>query len=326
MKAGASAEKIVGEGAPLDTLAQLGTNVPQTPSGEGVDALKKRARAKYYGRAVATQLTMLRSPLEKSYRNSIYCANALQQTGQKLTTRYCNARWCPVCNRIRTAKMIKGYGPALAALKNPCFVTLTVPNVPAPDLRPTIEQMTATAQRIQDAYKKRRQRGAQDWQLVGLRKLECTYNDARKDYHPHFHFIVEGEQAARALVADWLRAMPTADKKAQNSKDADAGASHELFKYFSKLVTKQADGRRVTNTAALDVIFQAMQGKRVFQPIGIARVPEDIEELQSVEADINPDYRLWQWFGTDWADIQTGECLTGYIPSPAMEQLKADIQ
>lgn len=329
MKGKAKEKNRTGYAAPLDTLAQLGTNDlrggSKAPEVEPLNALKKRARAKYYGRAVATRLAELRGPLEKSYRNTIYCANVLEQQGDKLTGRYCNARWCPVCNRIRTAKLIAGYGPTLATLPNPHFVTLTIPNVPAPDLRAAIEAMIKTAQRIQDAYKKRHQRGAQGWQLVGLRKLECTHNSKVETFHPHFHYIVSGEAAARALVADWLRAMPAASHKAQDVRQADTGAGKELFKYFSKLVTQTSDGRRVTNTPALDVIFQAMKGKRVFQPIGIAKVPEDIEALQSVQTEIAPDHQYWEWLNSDWASISTGEYLTGNVPSPAMERLLADI-
>lgn len=315
------------KGASLDTLAQLGTRLEKQGKDKVEDnPLKKRARAKHYGVAVATQLTLLSSPLEKSYRNSIYCASVLEQDGAKFTGRYCKARWCPVCNRIRTAKLIHGYAAPLAALEDSHFVTLTIPNVPAADLRAAIDYMLVTVKRFQEAYKKRFQRRQQNWQLKGLRKLECTHNAREDTFHPHFHFIVEGEAAARALVADWLQALPDASYKAQKAQKAYEGANHELFKYFTKLVTKQPDGRRVTDTRALDIIFQAMQGRRVFQPIGIRMVSEDIEELQAVETDAQPaGNALWQWFGTDWANVETGECLTGYIPSRAMEQLVSDI-
>lgn len=326
MKGGDGEKICTGFAAPLDTLEQLGTNRGNVGDVMPLDALRKRARAKYYGRAVAARLASLDGPLSKSYRNSMFCASVLIQTGQKLTSRYCGARWCPVCNRIRTARLINGYAPALAALSDQHFVTLTIPNVPAAELRPAIEAMLATAQRIQDMHKKRHRRGAQVWQLVGLRKLECTFNPSAGTFHPHFHYLVAGEAAARTLVADWLRAVPAASQRAQDVRPANVGAGKELFKYFSKLVTRTADGRRVTDTAALDVIFQAMRGKRVFQPIGIAKVPEEVESLQAIEAEINPDFDYWQWVQSDWASTTTGECLTGYIPSPAMEQLLADIQ
>lgn len=306
----------------LDTLAQLGTDAGKQGR---MSALAKRARSKFYGRALATQLTVLRSPLEKSYRNSIYCASVLEQNGEKFTGRYCNARWCPVCNRIRTAKMIRGYAPQLALLEDAQFVTLTVPNVPAPDLKGTIEGMIKTAQRVQDAIKKRHQRKRQSWQLVGLRKLECTYNPVANTYHPHFHYLIQGADAARVLVADWLSALPAASFKAQDRRRAHEGASMELFKYFSKFVTEGADGRRVTDTKALDVIFQAMQGKRVFQPIGIRKVPEDIQELQAVESDLPAGFGYWVWFDNDWANVETGEVLTGYIPSQAIQDLVNNI-
>ena len=317
--------------APLDKIAQLGTRsgFEGTAPGqvEGLPALKKRARSKTYSDAVKRGLVRLDSPLNKSYFGSMLCVNALEQRGQKLTSRYCNARWCTTCNRIRTAQLINGYAPVLARLRDLQFVTLTIPNVPASDLRVTIQAMTKSAQRIQDAHKKRHSRGLQSWQLVGLRKLECTHNWKTDTFHPHFHYLVEGKEAAAALVRDWLAANPTATHKAQDLRKARAGAEKEMFKYFSKLVTDQK-GVKVTDTASLDVIFQAMRGARVFQPVGIKKeVSEDIAALQSVETDIEPlAYELWRWFGTDWASHETGETLTGYVPSPQMQELIKNIR
>lgn len=315
--------------APLDKIAQLGTRsgFEGTAPGqvEGRQALKKRARSKTYSDAVKRSLVRHESPLKDSYYGSMLCCKRLDQDGQKLTSRYCNARWCTTCNRIRTAQLINGYAPVLARLRELQFVTLTIPNVPASDLRVTIQAMTKSAQRIQDANKKRHSRGLQSWQLVGLRKLECTYNWKTDTYHPHFHYLVEGKEAAAALVRDWLAANPTATHKAQDLRKARAGAEKEMFKYFSKLVTDQK-GKKVTDTGSLDVIFQAMRGARVFQPVGIKKeVPEDIAALQSVETDIKPVYQLWRWFGTDWVS-DDGEALTGYVPSPQMEELIRNIR
>jgi hypothetical protein len=52
---------------------------------------------------------------------------------------------------------------------------------------------------------------------------------------------------------------------------------------------------------------------RVFQPFGIKKVSEDIDELVSQEIkDITENDTLWRWFESDWVDNQTGELLTGY--------------
>lgn len=324
----------------VHNIEQLGTRrKPKAPGNGGnaceggevepFQALRKRARAKYYSAAVARGLYMLDSPLKKSYANTFFqCAETLEQTGTKVTSRYCGHRWCVVCNRIRTANLIKGYEGPLSRLEDLHFVTLTLPNVLGYDLRETIEQMIKHLQTIQDYFKKRKQRGLQGWQLVGLRKLECTHNVITDLFHPHFHFIISGKEAANGLRAEWLRRVETATIKAQDVRKAGKGSEKELFKYFAKMVTK-VDGKNATLTEPLDVIFQAMRGLRVFQPMGLKKeVSEEIEELKAVEVvGIKPveEKTLWGWFGIDWANYETGEALAGYIPSEQAEELNGNI-
>ena len=75
----------------------------------------------------------------------------------------------------------------------------------------------------------------------------------------------------------------------------------------------------------LDVIFKAMWGLRVFQPVGIKKdVSEDITELDAQEIeDIDEAVEriFWKWNTHDWVNEDTGECLSGYVPSEAMNTL-----
>ena len=321
---------------PLDKLEQLGTrarNPAQEPgeSGRGSEtlgALRKRARAKFYSLRLAVGLANLNSPLQKSYWGTYHCAGVLEQVGDKITTRYCGHRWCTVCNRIRTAKLMNGYSGPLSHLPEKMFVTLTLPNVPGAELRATIMAMTAHSQAIQDKFKKRRKRKLQDWQLVGLRKLECTYNWRTRQFHPHFHFIISGEAAADALRSEWLARVPTATIEAQHICPTRQGSENELFKYFSKLVTN-VDGVRFSLVEPLNVIFVAMQGLRVFQPIGLKKdITEDVADVQSVVVqgiEQVPEHTYWQYDWSDWVNHETGEARTGYLPSEQMETLVKNI-
>ena len=306
--------------ASLDTLAQLGTNLRTDPKDIGF--LGKRARAKTFTAPLSVKLASLDSRLKKSYWNTYYCNDNLVQEGDKITGKYCNNRWCSVCNRIRTAKLIKGYNVPLSELSDKQFVTLTLPNCTGEKLRETIDFMLQSCKKVQEVFKKRHLRGKQDWQLVGIRKLECTYNYKTSTYHPHFHFLVEGEVAAKELVNEWLKRVPTASRQAQDFRKADEGAETELFKYFSKIVTKTEKGF-TTFVEPLDVIFTAMQGLRVFQPIGLKRdVLENIEGIITDEiSGIEERFMNWKWYKNDWVDKSTGEVLTGYIPSDSMNKL-----
>jgi hypothetical protein len=277
---------------------------------------------------LATSLAELRGPLEKSYRNTIYCAHRLVQEGDQLRADvaggaggYCGNRWCLVCSRVRIARAITRYAPAIEGWRG-YMVTLTIPNVGAAELPGAIEGMHRAFTAAKRAIKR-----TDRITFRALRKLECTHNQVRGDFHPHFHVIVDGEAGARALVRRWLEAYPEAVAAAQDVRPCGAGSAKELFKYFTKLVTKvQTKGgaviSRVTPPEALDVIFRAMRGRRVWQPVGFKAPPATDEDAPiGTDGDTEaPEYRartVWTWEqgATDWVDRGTGECLTGYKPA-----------
>jgi plasmid rolling circle replication initiator protein Rep len=293
----------------LDKLAQ--------PSGFK-NSLSKRARAKFITNAYTYRLSGLNSPLKKSYQGTYYnCATVLEQKDDKITGHYCNNRWCIVCNRIRTAKMIIGYKPQLDELQDKYFVTLTIPNVTGSDLRQVIKQMIKAFIHIKKTYHN------QHKSIIGLRKLECTYNDSLNNYHPHFHIIVSGESVAHQLVIDWLKHYPEANEYAQDIRPADDNSVMELFKYFSKIVTN-----KTIYVQALDTIFNAMYGLRVYQAFGIKKViSEDISEIQAeLYKDLEEREAVWTWLENDWIDQNTGELLTGYEPNDQIKKIINNIK
>jgi plasmid rolling circle replication initiator protein Rep len=294
----------------LDTLAQLrnGPTLNRT--------LFNRARAKLITNTLILRLIDVKdSPLTKSYWRTYHCATKIEQSGKTLTTKFCKNRWCMVCNRIRTAVLIKGYEPALKKLKQPYFVTLTFPNVEGHELREEIKEMYNSFRRIKDRMKKR------GFKLKGIRKLECTYNPTTGKFHPHYHLIIEGRKHARMVVKEWLKEYPKARRRAQNLKPADDNSIMELMKYFTKVLPSKKSrvtGKIEINAKALDTMFQAMEGVRVFQPFSITKhVSEEIEELEKAEYDIvEQKHGLWIWEQdcADWIDIITYDALAGYKP------------
>jgi hypothetical protein len=122
---------------------------------------------------------------------------------------------------------------------------------------------------------------------------------------------------------------------------------NELFKYFTKLVTKATGNPaargsvRVTQAEKLDVIFSAMRGLRVFQPMGFTLPKQNDEELPIGEDGHTrapahtrdrmgdfPSVAFWNWDQqlTDWFNVDTGEALAEYEPSAAMRELVAGIE
>lgn len=296
----------------LDTLAQLSTegfsslNANQLAERE---SLQKRARAKAFTNSYIFDLIDLESELSKSYWQTYRCSSDILQEGDRATARYCNQRWCLVCNRIRTAKMINGYQEPLSKFIDPQFVTLTIVNVPDKELKSAIESMTNAIKDIRKNLKK-----TYGLTLRALRKYECTFSRERKDYHPHFHLIVEGLDVSNKLVDLWLKRFPTADRGGQNITAADSSSLNELCKYFTKVIAKDND----YNAKALDVMFQAAKGKRTFQPIGLRKfVSEEIEEIQGQRITIKPPQtEIWCYDrdAYDWVSAD-GEILSEYSPS-----------
>ncbi|MGC4439680.1 protein rep, partial [Streptococcus suis] len=64
------------------------------------------------------------------------------------------------------------------------FLTLTVKNVPGSELNGTLTQLTKSFDRL---FKRKKVQA----NLLGyLRSIEVTYNEDRKDYHPHIHVLL----------------------------------------------------------------------------------------------------------------------------------------
>lgn len=297
----------------LDTLAQL----RGTPKISKI--LSNRARSKAITNAIVRKLVDLNTPLKQSYWNTFHCSSVMIQEGKTITSTYCNNRWCLVCNRIRTAKLIKGYTPELTLLKDKKFVTLTIPNCPEAQLRDKMKLMHSTIRTIKERMRRKGRA------IKGIRKYECTYNSKTNEYHPHFHFIIEGKFDAELLRDEWLKIFPNASKQAQDIRDANDDSIIELFKYSTKMILK-IDGQTTINPMALDVIYQSMKGKRIFQPMGIKKVvSEDIDKIEKTEYDIEPTNETtvlkWEDNCNDWINMLTGDFVSCYSHSTVIREM-----
>lgn len=284
-----------------------------------MESLEKRAKRKYFTQYLASGLAMLDSPLKKSYINTLHCCSELKQDGDKLTAKYCKNRWCMVCNSIRTGKSINGYDSEFKKLRDAQFVTLTIPNVKKEDLRAAIRGMKLTSQAI---YKKlHRWCQKLNIKLSGIQKLECTYNAEQDTYHPHFHYIIEGKAVAETFVDEWLNRNIDAVSDAQKIVPANLNSMKELFKYFTKVVNTKGKDRRIY-FPAMDVIFRAMVGFKVFQPFGIRPVNDEPDELDAITLEENINQLVWwKWTGNDWHSNLTGEALTGFDKTTVWDEL-----
>jgi hypothetical protein len=217
-------------------------------------------------------------------------------------------------------------------LKDPQFLTLTIPNVTALNLRDTVKNMGKTMRKIQDNRRKN------DLPLIkGVRKLECTYNTNLNNYHPHYHLIIESETIANEVINEWLLYYPEANIKAQ--KTVTATDCQELFKYFTKLTSKTGtnykNGSKLVDEwhypEAIDQIFQAIANLRIIQPMGgIKLVKDDVDDVESIDLDetvkIEPGINLYTWYNDNWVDFTTGEQFTSFKPPKNLQYFRNKIK
>jgi hypothetical protein len=322
--------KIRAKNSPLlDTLAQLPTKTKLSP----LTPLQKKARSKYFTQNIVTPLIYYAQyvaediQLQKYFSNAWHCCNNLKQVGKNLVeTHYCNTRVCNQCNRIRTAKLMNGYITQLTGKKQ-YFVTLTIPNVLADELKNSISKMTKDCANIIRVINERKK-----IKINGIRKVEITYNEKTNTYHPHIHLLVDN--VPELVVKEWLKRNPTAKPIAQDIRSADSNSLNELFKYTTKIgisKTKAKNNSIDIQVQAIYTITKAMYKKRAFQPFGlIKKVSEDIEDtdLKKEQYPELKDYdcAFWTWQNNDWLCVSQyivnnkgeliRELLTNYQPPP----------
>lgn len=203
----------------------------------------------------------------KRYDRTRDCLNIAIQDGDKLIQGRCNqARLCQNCARAESSQRIEDFKTSLISLaedRGLYFVTLTAPTCRERELRSTIDKRIKAFAKVKNNIKRRY--GAT---LNGLRKLEVTYNEKTDKYHPHFHFLIQGESEAYLLRDLWLNQFRDASIKAQDIREikllkGDTSNLVEVFKYATKGI--------VTNTIQAHAeyhILRAINKKRIFQTFG----------------------------------------------------------
>jgi len=291
-----------------------------------IEKINKRAMAKFSQSFLMEAMIALNSRYQKRYIDTLNCSELIYREGGKLKSRYCRNRWCKICNRIRNGILINGYSQALDAMPDKQFVTLTIKNVPAENLRTSIKEMLKTCRKIQETRRKKDKLPG----INAIRKLECTYNAEKNNFHPHFHFIASTREEAEYLKNAWIRYYPEANEKAQDIREAYDAA--ELFKYFTKLTSKtgakeikyKSGTLRISEEymypEAIDTIFRAIEKIRIVQPMGkIKLVKDEIEELQAEIIDETVSQEdadiFYLWSGSYWYSPYTGVILSSFKPT-----------
>lgn len=331
----------------LNTLAQTETgkrehsrqNRAIIVNGKGSDvengkALKGRAKRKMITQKMIFSLIDVCKKKEdfskqKSYWNTYHCLSKFYLVNGRLHGQYCKNRFCTVCCSIRKADIINCYMPVIATWPHPYFVTLTAKAVKLPRLAKRIRSLNNGFRIITSLQRKRAQRG-KGIRLIGVKSLECNFNPTKKTYNPHLHLIVANKQMAEVIIKEWLRICGRnfAVRSAQDMQPVTSTekALIEIVKYGSKIftepdVTSKAGKKtdRDIYAAALDNIFTAMKGCRIFERFGF-NLPKREKHRKTF---VVSDYQEWifdhKFF--DWIQCETGNPLSGFNPEQALVNL-----
>lgn len=326
------------EGGALDTFRLTLVNDPDSFSyltSQTLDkgALIKRARRKYLSDALIPLLALAADLMAdkkqaKAYWHTWHCTGSITEYEDgRISAWYCKRRWCPICNAIRTAQVIERLTPVFEQWGEAYFVTLTQGStVDGEALKCTIDTMQANFTKCKYRAQNRSKRAGAA-KFVGIRKLEVTYNGRDNKYHPHYHVLVNDENVARNLVADWLQLNPLASPNAQHVAPANKNSLAELAKYMTKITATDSKGNRRIYADGLHTMFSALNGVRTMQTFGFKLPPEKECEPEASAPASNNVVSVSQWLKdiADWVNHDTGELLSGYIPSDAMKQVVESI-
>lgn len=302
----------------LDTLEITSEFQPDFLHLTKKSSLEKRARSKYLNSHLSRKLSDLNSPLKDQYWDTYYCSHIIEVSENGIISKFCKKRWCIICNRIRTADLLQKYLPTLESWTEKTFLTLTIPNCLDSDLVNTMNLMLKNFSKIKDLCRK------EGKNLIGIRKLEITYNRRRNDYHPHYHLILENSKNCKKIIKNWLRHFPQAERNAQDYRPADQNSCFELFKYFTKLTSNSSKDSVIT-VRALDHIFQSLLGVRTFQPFGFIphKANKPAESIQNeIEKFTDAEFYKYQKNLATWLNSDTGEILTDYEPGEKDKNFK----
>lgn len=326
----ANIKKRVSNG-PLDTLAQVRkfegkkshNKTPLNLENQKIN-FQKRAKSKCISQAIHFQLLKIeKSPNRNTYQNATNCSSVIIQEGENVKAKYCKTRLCLVCNRIRTANFIKGYMPAFEQMKNPHFITLTVPAVYWSKIHDTTDLMFTHFVQIVDVMRK-----THGIRLKAIRNTECNFNPIKKTFNPHFHIVVDlPKDKCMVIVKEWLKRFPNARKGAQNVKQANTESFIELFKYFTKVVSKKSGFQPI----AQDKIITAFKGRRLIASYGIKKTIDeqsafdDLLKQNITFKDSMNEIWVWEQSVFDWVSA-SGELFSEYTPNKKTRSLLNKIE
>ena len=226
---------------------------------------------------------------------------------------FCKARLCVLCQWRKS--LVLYHQVHQIACKHiqhfksdvPLLLTLTVPNVPSRDLKERIDLMQKSWHRLMNRAPVKRVCRA--W----FRSLEVTYNEARDDYHPHFHVLIFvprnyfDKKYALYIERDrWLSMWQESTGlseitqvdirkvKKRQKRSSLASISAEVAKYATKpgdYIKARSDGLYEAKPRVVETLHRALKGRKLvalggkFKDYQKALKQQDLEQADLVHID-----------------------------------------
>lgn len=133
-----------------------------------------------------------------------------------------DSRFCPNCRKFSLASTINNFSPQFQKLLregyNPYVMSLTIPNVTAEELKPTIKKLNETFRKFfkKLSYSIESREGFPERLIQfdgALKVLEITYNKKERTYHPHFHIIMFSQEYDESLFDKFIKGAYSTKRK-----------------------------------------------------------------------------------------------------------------
>ena len=229
--------------------------------------------------------------------NFLECSKQIwldKDTGAIVGARFCKQRLCPICNYRRSTMLWHKVKEVTNHIDNEyIFITLTVKNCPAENLKKEIDHILESFHRIttRRTWKKN---------FIGyIRGLEITYNAKENTYHPHLHILAvacedyfKSEYVDIHTLRQWWTESAQLDYYVQVNikkvKDKDSAIA-EVVKYAVKvadLLENEIDENRLKAT---QTIASCINGRRLMSTGGIiTKLSKKLKiDLEAEEEEMN---------------------------------------
>lgn len=165
---------------------------------------------------------------------------------------FCQKRLCALCAFRRSVKKFLNTSEIIAQpeYKNMqwIFITLTIRNCKGEDLKLTIERLLSAFAKMTDNKTTAFRKSFKGW----FRSLEVTYNEQRKDYHPHLHVLACVEKdyfrtkkyfSKDRLIQHWKKFLNKADYEVVDEIEIDVMRGGHRNQHI-KMRTKKKTSRK----------------------------------------------------------------------------------